>query len=245
MGSLFQFNQLTSAALPALPILLLSNNSVETTLPAQNDTLIDAAQNTMASATRLKMPTDFPSLLTFTHTFSALRDYLKLIVLGGSFEALRRLYSASYRSLVDRFFITATFESEDVSYGEHPFPSLPVTELTEDSEWMLFWLSSRPQFHRFRDFSVSTGGLSLDESALEIDDNMDEGLRQRTRPVRYLPSYSSSYWMWYKGRYITISRTRDDSRYSSTLRITSVSSGYVNCLIAEGLAEYFLVTVLS
>ncbi|KAF8475170.1 P-loop containing nucleoside triphosphate hydrolase protein [Russula ochroleuca] len=206
MGSLFQFNQLTSAALPALPILLLSNNSVETTLPAQNDTLIDAAQNTMASATRLKMPTDFPSLLTFTHTFSALRDYLKLIVLGGSFEALRRLYSASYRSLVDRFFITATFESEDVSY-----------------EWMLFWLSSRPQFRRFRDFSVSTGGLSLDESALEIDDNMDEGLRQRTRPVRYLPSYSSSYWMWYKGRYITISRTRDDSRYSSTLRITIFS----------------------
>jgi hypothetical protein len=109
--------QLTSAALPTM--LMLLNNSVETTnLSAQNDTLM----NVTVDATPLKMPTDFPSLFTFIYSISALRDYLKLIMLGGAFETLRRLYSASYRNLMDRLFITATFESEDASYGEHPFP---------------------------------------------------------------------------------------------------------------------------
>ena len=130
MGSLFQ---LTSAVLPFLTLL---NNSVETITLAQNDTwndtLIDAIQNTTVSATPLKIPTDFSTLLTFIYSFSALRDYLKLIVLGGAFETLRRLYTASYKSLVNRFFITATFES-DVSYGEHPFPPPSITELTRGS----------------------------------------------------------------------------------------------------------------
>ncbi|KAF8460460.1 P-loop containing nucleoside triphosphate hydrolase protein [Russula ochroleuca] len=199
MGSLFQF---TSAALPFL--MLLNNSAENTTLPVHNDSFTNAT----ADATPLKIPTDFSSLFTFIYSFSALRDYLKLIVLGGAFETLRRLYSASYRNLMDRFFITATFESEDSSY-----------------EWMMFWLSSRPQFRQFRDFSVSTSGLS-DDSALEIDDNMDEELRRRTRPVRYLPSYSSNCWLWYKGRYITISRTKEENRWysdKSTLEITILS----------------------
>jgi mitochondrial chaperone BCS1 len=195
----------------------------------------------MVADTQLSLST----LLTFIYSFSALCDYLKLIVLGGAFETLRRLYSASYKSLVNRFFITATFES-DVSYGELPFRSSPITELTQGcSERMMFWLSSRPQFRQFRNFSVSTVGPK--NSSLEIDDNMDEGLQWRTPPIRYLPSYSS-YWMWYKGRYITISRTKEESRWGSDksiLEITSVSSGYINCPISERLAEYFPAIVLS
>ena len=117
MDSLFR---LTSAA---LPFLMLLNNTVEnTTLLAHNDSFANAT----VSATPLKMPTDISSLLTFIYSFSALRDYLKLIVLGGAFETLRRLYSASYRNITGRFFITATFDSEDASYGEHPSSSLPV-----------------------------------------------------------------------------------------------------------------------
>ena len=117
MGSLLQ---LTSAA---FPFLMLFNNSAETTtLPAYNDSFANAT----VSATSLKMPTDISSLFTFIYSFSALRDYFKLIVLGGAFETLRRLYSASYANIANRFFITATFESEDASYGEHPFLLLPV-----------------------------------------------------------------------------------------------------------------------
>ena len=238
-------SQLSSVVLPFLALL---NNSVETTtMSAQNNTLIDATtQNGTASVTTpMKMPTDFSSLLAFLYSFSALHDYVKLIVLGGAFETLRRLYSASYKNLMDRFFITATFESDDASYGEHPFPNPPVTVLIQRLDWMMFWLSSLPQFRQFRDFSVSTNGPSLEDSTLEIDQggNMDEALRRRMRPVRYHPSYTSNYWMWYKGTYITISRTKEETRYyseKSTLEITSVCSVSIGFHIPESLLQNLL-----
>lgn len=242
MGSLFQ---LTSVV---LPFLALFNNSVETTtMLAQDNTFMNATtQNATASASApMKMPTDFSSLVAFIYSFSSLHDYAKLIVLGGAFETLRRLYAASYKSLMDRFFITATFESDDISYGEHSSPHPPVTELIQRLEWMMFWLSSLPQFRQFRDFSVCTNSPSLEDSALEIDrdDNMDEALRRRTRPVQYLPSYTSSYWMWYKGTYITISRTKEETRWYSekaTLEITSVCSVSIECLIPESFLQNLL-----
>jgi chaperone BCS1 len=230
-----------------LPFLSLFNDSVETTtMSAQNNTFINATtQNSTVSATTpMEMPTDFSSLFAFIYSFSSLHDYVKLIVLGGAFETLRRLYSASYKSLMDRFFITATFESDDVSYREHSFPHPPVAKLIQRLEWVMFWLSSLPQFRQFRDFSVSTNGPSED-SALEIDrdDNMDEALRRRTRPVRYHPSYTSNYRMWYKGTYITISRTKEESRWysdKSTLEITSVCSVSINCPIPESFLQTLL-----
>lgn len=127
MGSL---SQLTSFV---LPFIALFNNSLETaTMSAQNNTLINATnQNaTTPATTSMKMPIDFSSLIAFIYSFSALQDYVKLIVLGGAFETLRRLYSASYQGFMDRLFITATFHSDDSSFGEHSFPHLPVSELT-------------------------------------------------------------------------------------------------------------------
>ena len=100
---------------------------------------------------------------------------------------------------------------------------------------MMFWLSSLPQFRQFRDFSVSTSNFSLEENALVLDNGVDEDIRRRTRPVRYLPSYALSYSMRYKGRYITISRTKEENPWhsnKSTLGIRSVSSIYDNCIIA-------------
>jgi chaperone BCS1 len=114
---------------------------------------------------------------------------------------------------------------------------------------MMFWLSSLPQFRQFRDFSVSTSNFSLEDDALELDDGVDADTRRRTRPVRYLPSHASSYRMWYKGRFITISRTKEENRWTdkSTLGITSVSSVYHIYIVALKylFKEYFLVTVLS
>jgi mitochondrial chaperone BCS1 len=239
MGSL---SQLTSVVLPFLSLL---NDSVEkTTMSAQNNTFMNATtQNATASAAApMKMPTDFSSLLAFIYSFSALHDYAKLIVLGGAFETLRRLYSASYKGLMDRFFITAIFESDDISYGEHSFHHPPVTELIKRLEWMMFWLSSLPQFRQFRDFSVSTNSPALEDSVLEIDraENVDEALRHRTRPVRYHPSYTSKYWMWYNGTYITISRTKEETRWyseKSTLEITLVFPVSIDCPIPESFLQ--------
>jgi chaperone BCS1 len=109
----------------------------------------------------------------------------------------------------------------------------------------MFWLSSLPQFRQFRDFSVSTSGPSLEDSALEIDrdENVDEALRSRMRPVRYHPSCTSNYWMWYKGTYITISRSKEETRWyseRSTLEITLVRSVSFDCAVPESFLQTFL-----
>ena len=95
----------------------------------------------------------------------------------------------------------------------------------------MFWLSSLPQWRQFRDFSVSTGDFDLGEDALTLYEDGDEHLQQRRkRSVRYLPSYNASYRMWYKGRYVTISRVKEENRWysdKSTLTITSVSAAYI------------------
>ena len=101
------------------PLLMLLNDTTETTL---DGTFTNATQNATTLAAPLRMLTDVSSLMTFIYSVSALRDYFKLIVLGGALETIRRLYMASYSSLLDRFFITATFESEDIAFSEQPFP---------------------------------------------------------------------------------------------------------------------------
>ena len=105
------------------PFLMLWNSSAESpALLAQDNTFLNATQNVTADSIPLKIPTDLLSLTAFISSFSAIRDYLKLIIIGGAFETLRRLSFASFTSLLDRFFITATFESDDSSFGEYPLP---------------------------------------------------------------------------------------------------------------------------
>ena len=105
------------------PLLMMLNTSIENpTSLSHKATLLNTTQNVTASSTPLKLPTDFSSLVTFIYSFSALHDYLKIVVLGGALETLRRLYSVSYTSLVDRFFLTATFENGDLFFGERYVP---------------------------------------------------------------------------------------------------------------------------
>jgi len=62
-------------------------------------------------------PTDISSLITFLLSFSALGDWIKLIVLGSTLETFRRLAFHFYYKLYNSLFITATFEEDDSSYG--------------------------------------------------------------------------------------------------------------------------------
>ncbi|KAI0305836.1 P-loop containing nucleoside triphosphate hydrolase protein [Multifurca ochricompacta] len=212
-----------------LPLFTLLNSSVEVTSD-DTVTFMNATHNAnaTASATPSQMPTDFSSLITFIYSFSTLRDYFKFIVLGGALEALRQLYSYSYSKLVDRFFITATFDSEDYSYRFRMDDVL---------------VSSLPQWRHFRDFSVNTNSSFSPNDALEIDENMDEVVRRRTRPVRYLPSYSASYKMWYKGKYLTVSRVKEESRWdpdrsSLVVTIFSRDRSVLDSLIIEARNEW-------
>jgi chaperone BCS1 len=77
-----------------------------------------AASNlSMAGSASGQQLNDLASLWTFFLSFSALRDWVKLIVLGGALESCRRFASSLWSRLLESFFLTAYFEYEDDSYG--------------------------------------------------------------------------------------------------------------------------------
>ena len=142
------------------PFLALFNDSVETSqmttmsVSAQNNTFIKR-NNSKRDGVRYRAHEDADRFLLSARVhilFSALHDYVKLIVLSGAFETFWRLYSASYKSLMDRFFITATFESNDVSFSEHSFPS-PINHRTDPGfrmyDVLVVFYSSVPSVPRF------------------------------------------------------------------------------------------------
>ena len=67
------------------------------------------------------------SLISLLLTFPALRDWLKLIVIGGVLEGCRRSFFSTWNCIMASFFITAQFQEDDDSY-----------------DWMMVWLSKQP-----------------------------------------------------------------------------------------------------
>ena len=81
---------------------------------------------------------------------------------------------------------------------------------------MMYWLSTRPNWKSFREYSVSTHTFGLENNGVELNDEDEEEddptgpLRKRTRKVHYLPAYATGYRFWYKGRPVWIWRTKED-----------------------------------
>lgn len=87
-----------------------------------NDTTIqtEAASPAMPSVTPTNLPTTIASLVSI----SALRDWLKLLVIGGVFEFCRRSAVKAYYAVYNWFFLTAIFMEDDASYGKSAFKSI-------------------------------------------------------------------------------------------------------------------------
>lgn len=97
------------------------------------------------------VPKDLTTFIGLLFSFSALRDWLKLILIGGFFETCRRLVSSTYSKVVDSFFIRASFEQGDASYSMS-FPFLlrgPFSNFNL-SAWILVWLSKQPSWSESR-----------------------------------------------------------------------------------------------
>ena len=65
----------------------------------------------------IHLPNNLPGLIKLLFSFGALRDWLKLFVIGGFVESCRRLTGVLYRKIVESFFITASFQEGDDAYG--------------------------------------------------------------------------------------------------------------------------------
>ena len=70
-------------------------------------------------ATAPMIAPDFHAFVATLFSFSALQDWLKLFVVGGLLETLRRYLSSLRRAIKRTFWITANFESRSEIYRKH------------------------------------------------------------------------------------------------------------------------------
>ena len=70
------------------------------------------------SAGAMEIPKDVAGLIALVSSSKPLFDYLKFVALGALLEIVRRLLtSVMSLNFYDRFTLTATFQSDDISYG--------------------------------------------------------------------------------------------------------------------------------
>ncbi|KAF8075116.1 P-loop containing nucleoside triphosphate hydrolase protein, partial [Lyophyllum atratum] len=181
------------------------------------------------ATTQPHIPADLSSLLAFLASFSALHDWLKLIVIGGVLETCRRLFYTVYDKVVNAFFITATFEDGDDSY-----------------DWMMVWLSKKPSWAEARELQISTKSFGLNSSAVLIpgEDEDASSLMKGSRKLAYLPRMSTTHSIWYKRRWISVTRSQEATGYYNrpeeklTIRIMTRHHHFLNDLLLEAKKEY-------
>ena len=78
----------------------------------------NATAHATSGTSALPATGDFHSLISTILSLSALRDWLKLFVVGGFFEWCRRYFFTFRDWVMGAFWITATFEAGDESYRE-------------------------------------------------------------------------------------------------------------------------------
>ncbi|KAI0769155.1 P-loop containing nucleoside triphosphate hydrolase protein [Irpex lacteus] len=144
-------------------------------------------------------PLNFSSIVSFLLTFAALRDWLKLIVIGGVIETCRRGGMRLWATFVESFWLTACFDENDVSYT-----------------WALYWLSKQPTWSKARIIDITTRSFGLNSPAISVygDEESDEG-----RNLSYLPSFSKTYTVWFKGHYIRVTRSQVQEGVYSTKEV--------------------------
>ncbi|EEB95300.1 hypothetical protein MPER_05746, partial [Moniliophthora perniciosa FA553] len=206
---------LTGILQATVPSSLAFNAS--STLPS------NATQNSSdASPLGSSAPGDLLAMIPLLFSFSASRDWVKIFLLGGFFETCRRIFSSLYQKALESFYMTATFDDEDVSY-----------------QWMMVWLSKQPSWASIREVEVSTETYGANSSAVNLDDDDDDiDLDMKsTRKLSYIPSPSKTYTMWYKRRYLTVTRTQEQSRWGKTNVLTISLMTRKHRLLAELLKE--------
>lgn len=91
---------------------LSQDGNLNMTASANSTTSADGSTTT-AKATAAGIS----SILTMLLSLSALRDWLKLFVIGGLIETCRRLLFAGWALVIESLWITATFDFDDSSYS--------------------------------------------------------------------------------------------------------------------------------
>ncbi|EJD48205.1 P-loop containing nucleoside triphosphate hydrolase protein [Auricularia subglabra TFB-10046 SS5] len=176
-------------------------------------------------------------LTPFGFTSNAIQDTLKLVVIGGTVETVRRVSSSAWSNFVDSFFLTAHFSQEDYPY-----------------DWIMHWLSKQPAWARSREFEITTrsaGRNALQSSTAgdideaEEDEDEDDVLvhGRRRRKVALMPSVDTTHTIYYKGHWLRITRSKrtdgwNGSYQQLTISVVARNNSILKSLVLEAKKEY-------
>ncbi|KAF9241862.1 hypothetical protein BU15DRAFT_87086 [Melanogaster broomeanus] len=131
---------------------------------------------------------------------SSVIDGMKLVVLGGTVETARRVSSSAWCVSLS-FFLTAHFSEEDYPY-----------------DWLMLWLSRRPEWQRSREFETTTrtttpgisGTRGADNSFGDEEEEGDEDGppgKVKTRVV-FQPTFDTTHTIYYRGHWLRVRRSK-------------------------------------
>ncbi|KAI0708913.1 P-loop containing nucleoside triphosphate hydrolase protein [Cerioporus squamosus] len=157
-------------------------------------------------------------------------DGMKLVVLGGTVETARRVASSGWSQFINSFFLTAHFSEEDYPY-----------------DWLMLWLSRRPEWQRSREFETTTrsstpgfGSRVADNSFGDEEDESDDAPgRVKTRVV-FQPTSNTTHTIYYRGHWLRVKRWRKNDTGSEVISVSVVArnNSILKQLVLQAKKEY-------
>ncbi|KAJ7601304.1 hypothetical protein FB45DRAFT_396501 [Roridomyces roridus] len=163
-------------------------------------------------------------------------DGVKLVVLGGTVETARRVSSSAWSHFVNSFFLTAHFSEED-----HPY------------DWLMLWLSRRPEWQRSREFETTTRAAHAGASGWgdELDDPLlasyfppstspedpDELGPSKTR-VHFQPTLDSTHTIYWRQHWLRVRRSRGEGGQMLSVSVVARSNAILKALVLTAKREY-------
>ncbi|KZT10943.1 P-loop containing nucleoside triphosphate hydrolase protein [Laetiporus sulphureus 93-53] len=162
---------------------------------------------------------------------SSMVDGVKLVVLGGTVETARRMASSGWSHFINSFFLTAHFSEEDCPY-----------------DWLMLWLSRRPEWQRSREFETTTrttnhglGSAIADNSFGDDDDDKDDDApgKVKTRVV-FQPTPDTTHTIYYRGHWLRVKRWRKVETGYDMLSVSVVArnNSILKQLVLQAKKEY-------
>ncbi|PIL36297.1 transporter [Ganoderma sinense ZZ0214-1] len=161
---------------------------------------------------------------------SSMIDGMKLVVLGGTVETARRVASSGWSHFINSFFLTAHFSEEDYPY-----------------DWLMLWLSRRPEWQRSREFETTTrtstpgfGSRIADNSFGDEDEEDDDTPgRVKTRVV-FQPTANTTHTIYYRGHWLRVKRWRKSDTGSEVISVSVVArnNSILKQLVLQAKKEY-------
>ncbi|KAH9029270.1 hypothetical protein EDB85DRAFT_2290935 [Lactarius pseudohatsudake] len=172
-------------------------------------------------------------------------DGMKLVVLGGTVETARRMSSSAWQvislpplpypslltvPLTPAFFLTAHFSEEDYPY-----------------EWLMLWLSRRPEWQRSREFETTTNssspgfyGYRESDSAFSEEERVDDEFTGKTRMrVVFQPTSDTTHTIFYRGHWLRVRRGRKSNGYEMlSISVVARNNSILKQLVLQAKKEY-------